>query len=355
MPNTDPVCHRHQFASDNTAGICPEAWAALAEANRDCVPSYGDDAYTQRAADLIRSVFETDCDVFFVFNGTSANSLSLASLCQSYHSVLCHELAHIERDECGAPEFFSNGTKLITLPGPLAKLEPATIDRAVTARNDLHFPKPRVLSLTQSTEFGTVYAAAELNELCAIAKRRGLSIHMDGARFANAVAALAERDRSTPADLTWRAGIDVLSFGGTKNGMALGEAVVFFNRSLAKEFEYRCKQAGQLASKMRFISSQWVVMLQNGAWLKHAQHANHLAQKLGSALEKLPGIRLAAPVEANAVFVHFPEGVVEKLHGKGWHFHGFLGGGGHRLMCSWATTEEDVAQFLEAVQNQVNR
>ncbi len=348
MKPASSVCDRYEFASDNTAGLCTEAWQALSEANQGYLPSYGDDPWTQRASDLIRSVFETDCDVYFVFNGTSANSLALASLCQSYHSVLCHDLAHIERDECGAPEFFSNGTKLITLPGPLAKLAPATVEKAITARDDLHFPKPRVLSLTQSTENGTVYRASEIAELCAVAKPRGLAVHMDGARFANAAATLADRDGARPADFTWRAGVDVLSLGGTKNGMALTEAVVFFNRSLARDFEYRCKQAGQLASKMRFLSSQWVGMLQTGAWLNHARHANQQAQKLGAALAALPGLRLAAPIEANAVFIHFPTHVAEKLLAEGWHFYGFVGSGGHRLMCSWATTDTEIAEFVAA-------
>lgn len=347
MPNP-PVSHRYEFASDNTAGLCPEAWQALGEANHGFQPSYGDDRWTQQAADLIRSIFETDCDVFFVFNGTSSNSLALSALCQSYHSVLCHEIAHIERDECGAPEFFSNGTKLITLPGRLSKLAPDTVARAIVARNDLHFPKPRVLSLTQSTEYGTVYRPAELAELCSIAKSRGLAVHVDGARFANAVAALSNRKGASPADLSWRSGVDVLSFGGTKNGMAFCEAVVFFNRALAREFEYRCKQSGQLASKMRFLSAQWVGMLKEGAWLRHADHANQMARRLGTGLGKLPGTKLAAPVEANAVFVNFPPGVTDRLFAEGWHFYNFIGGEGHRLMCSWATTEADVDAFVAA-------
>ncbi|MFT3780845.1 MAG: low specificity L-threonine aldolase [Nibricoccus sp.] len=348
MTSPASIRHRYEFASDNTAGLCPEALEALAEANRGYHPSYGDDPWTQQAADMIRGIFETDCDVYFVFNGTSANSLALASLCQSYHSVLCHELAHIERDECGAPEFFSNGTKLITLPGPLAKVSPQMVERAVLARNDLHFPKPRVLSLTQSTENGTVYIADEVAELCAVAKSHGLAVHVDGARFANAAVSLADRNKARPADFTWRAGVDVLSFGGTKNGMAITEAVVFFNRELSKDFEYRCKQAGQLASKMRFLSSQWTGVLKDGAWLKHARHANYQAQKLGRSLAELPGFRLAAPIEANAVFMHFPPGVAEKLIAAGWHFYDFVGSGGHRLMCSWATADAEIKEFVSA-------
>ena len=241
-----------------------------------------------RACDLLRSVFETDCEVFFVFNGTAANSLALASLCQSYHSVICHDYAHVETDECGAPEFFSNGTKILVATGPQGKLDPAEVERVILKRTDIHYPKPRVLSLTQSTEWGTVYTVDELKALTGLAKRHGLAVHMDGARFANAAAALAARGGGKPADFTWRAGVDVLCFGGTKNGMDTTEAVVFFNRQLAREFDYRCKQAGQLASKMRFLSAQWVGMLQDGAWLRHAAHANQMAQKLAAALRAHP-------------------------------------------------------------------
>lgn len=257
MKLTDPP--RRQFASDNYSGMCPEAWAALAESNPGHEISYGNDAWTQKASDLIREVFETRCEVFFVFNGTAANSLSLASLCQSYHSVLCHELAHIETAECGAPEFFANGSKVLLLPGANGKIDGAAIQHAVNKRTDIHYPKPRALSLTQATEAGTVYSVDELRAVTKEARHHGLRVHMDGARFANAVAALDV----APAEITWKAGVDVLCFGGTKNGIAIGEAVVFFNLEAAREFDYRCKQGGQLASKMRFLSAPWVGMLRD--------------------------------------------------------------------------------------------
>src|SRR6185295_6782128 len=220
---------RRHFASDNYAGICPEAWAALAEANQGHAPGYGDDLYTARAADLIREVFETNCEVFFTFNGTAANSLSLASLCQSYHSILCSELAHVETDECGAPEFFSNGTKVLLVPAFDGKVDAPGVERMVKKRTDIHFPKPRAVSITQATEVGTVYTPNEIKAVWAKAKSHGLRMHMDGARFANAVASLG----CAPKEITWQAGIDVLCLGGTKNGMAVGDAVVFFNRELA--------------------------------------------------------------------------------------------------------------------------
>ncbi len=330
-----------QFASDNCAGICPEAWAAMQEANHDHEAGYGDDAWTTKAADLIRGVFETDCEVFFVFNGTAANSLSLASLCQSYHSLLCHELAHVEVSECGAPEFFANGTKVLLLPGANGKIDPAGIGRAVRRRDDIHYPKPRAVSLTQATEAGTVYSVAELEAAHEMARRHGLRIHMDGARFANAVAALGV----APKALTWQAGVDVLSFGGTKNGLAVGEAVVFFNRELAREFDYRCKQGGQLASKMRFLSAPWVGMLREGAWLRHAAHANDMARRLEGRIRGLPRIEIAFPVQTNVVFAAIPDPIVQGLRQRGWQFHTNVGVDYARLMCSWDTTEEDVEAF----------
>ena len=331
-----------QFASDNYAGICPEAWASLHNSNQGHARGYGDDHWTAKASDLIRDLFEIPCEVFFVFNGTAANSLSLASLCQSYHSILCHETAHVETDECGAPEFFSNGTKVLLLSGENGKIDPAAIDRMVRRRTDIHYPKPRVVSVTQATELGTVYSAQELDAIGEMCRRWDLRLHMDGARFANAVAALGV----SPKETTWKAGVDVLCFGGSKNGMALGEAVVFFNRELAREFDYRCKQSGQLASKMRFLSAPWVGMLQDGAWLRHAQHANAMAAHLEQSLRSLPEIKLLFPRQANSVFVELPAPVRDEMYKRGWMFYNFIGKGGCRLMCAWDTTEEDVNKFI---------
>ena len=333
---------RRQFASDNNAGICPEAWAAMAAANASHVPSYGNDGWTAEVSGLIRDLFETHCEVFFVFNGTAANSLALASSCQSYHSILCHEYAHVDTDECGAPEFFSNGTKLLTVPGANGKVTPDAIERMVTRRSDIHYPKPKAVSLTQSTEVGTVYTPDELKAVWSVTKSLGLHIHMDGARFANAVASLGVQ----PKEITWQAGVDVLCFGGTKNGLGVGEAVVFFDTKLAEEFDYRCKQAGQLASKMRFLSAPWVGLLRDGVWLKNAAHANAMAERLAAGIQQLPGVKAMFPRQANAVFVAFPDAIVEGLRQRGWMFHTFLGAGGSRLMCAWDTTESDVDAFL---------
>ena len=334
--------NRH-FASDNYSGICPEAWAAMAEANAGHEVSYGDDLWTQRAADRIREIFETECEVFFVFNGTSANSLSLASLCQSYNSILCHELAHVETSECGAPEFFANGSKILLLGGANGKIDPAEIEPAVQKRTDIHYPKPRALSLTQATEVGTVYSLAEVQALAETARKYGLRVQMDGARFANAVASLGV----APAELTWRAGVDVLCFGGSKNGIALGEAVVFFDRELARDFDYRCKQGGQLASKMRFLSAPWLGMLKEDAWLRHARHSNAMAARLEAGLRPIPGVQISHPVQSNAVFANLPKAAEAQMHARGWHFYtGVITPDESRLMCSWDTTPGDVDAFI---------
>lgn len=333
---------RYQFASDNYAGICPEAWAAMAEVNSGDVPSYGADLWTEQACDLLRDFFVTDCQVFFVFNGTAANSLALSSLCRSYHSIICHELAHIETDECGAPEFFSNGTKILLASGAHGKVDPYAVEDIVTRRSDIHYPKPRVLSITQATELGTVYSPDEVAEIGSLCRRLGLRLHMDGARLANALATL----EVAPAEITWRAGVDVLTFGGTKSGMAAGEAVVFFNRELADEFDYRCKQAGQLASKMRYLSAPWLGMLRDGAMLRHAAHANRCAQLLADGVSHLPSIHLVHPCQSNAVFLKLSPALIETLRGRGWYFYTFIGSGQARFMCSWSTQEEDVRLLI---------
>jgi len=340
MPSTvRPGC---QFASDNTAPMCPEAWAALERANAGSEASYGNDPWTTQACDLIREALEGPAEVFFVFNGTAANSLALAAMCQSYHATLCHELAHVETDECGAPEFFSNGTKLLLLPGPGGKLTPESITHAVERRRDIHYPKPRVVSVTQATELSTVYSIDDLAAIGATCRRHGLRLHMDGARFANAVAALGVPPRAITRDV----GVDVLCLGGTKNGMGVGEAVVFFDAALAEEFAYRCKQAGQLASKMRYLTAPWVGLLQDDVWLENARRANAAAAALEAGLRTIPGIEVLGQRQANAVFAHLPAALAERLRARGWQFYNFIGAGGVRLMCSWATTAAEIDAFL---------
>jgi threonine aldolase len=320
-----------QFASDNYAGICPEVWSAMAEANAGHAQSYGDDPWTARAANELRSLFgKDDAEIFFAFNGTAANSLALASLCQSYHSVICSASAHVETDECGAPEFFSNGSKLLVAPSIDGKLTPDAVRSLATGRSDIHFPKPRAVTITQPTETGLVYSVEEIRALSAVCREFGLRLHMDGARFANACASLD----CPPAELTWKAGIDVLCFGGTKNGMAIGEAIIFFDPALAVDFDYRCKQAGQLASKMRFLAAPWIGMLESGAWLRNARHANDCARRLASRVADLPDFEILFPVQSNAVFLKAPPERLDALRQKGWRFYTFIGGGA-RLMFAW--------------------
>lgn len=328
--------HR-SFASDNYSGICPEVWKALELSNSGHAVAYGEDAWCQKASDLIRDLFETQCEVFFTFNGTAANSLTLAHLCQSYHSVLCHSSAHVEVDECGAPEFFSNGSKLLLVPGDCGKMNPRSLEAIITKRSDVHFPKPRVVTLTQSTECGTVYSLDELHTLHEVIQRHRLHFHMDGARFANAVSSL----KVAPKEITWRVGVEALSFGFTKNGAPVGDAVVFFDKTLAQEFEYRCKQAGQLASKMRFLSAPVVGLLETGAWLQNADHSNAMAELLKQKVENIPGVKILYPREANAVFLSMPSEKADFLRKKGWRFYDFIASA-YRFMTTWDTTPEDI-------------
>jgi threonine aldolase len=340
---SDPLVPQRarQFASDTYAGICPEAMQALQEANRGHTPAYGDDPWTARATALLCEFFETDCAVFFVSTGTAANALALAALCHSYHSVLCHADAHVQTDECGAPEYAARGIKLIPLAGEQAKLQPDLVRRAAGRQRDVHSHQPGVVSLSQATEAGTIYSAEEIRALGAVAREMGLRVHMDGARFANALATLG----CPPRTLTWQAGVEVLCLGGTKNGMACGDAVVFFNQVLANGFAYRRKQAGHLLAKMRYVAAPWVGLLESGAWLRNARRANAMARQLERDLGSIPGLRILYPVQANAILVEMPRAWAEEVHRRGWHFYTLAGG--ERLMCSWDTEMADIAALVE--------
>jgi threonine aldolase len=342
-----PAIDRYEFESDNTAAICPEAWAALAEANADGAASYGDDKWTRRVSERVREIFETDCETFLVFNGTAANALALAQLCRSFHSVICHEHSHIQTDECGAPEFFSGGCKLLPTRGANGKLDLAQVEEMVLRQQGVHSPKPRVIGITQATEMGTVYRRDEIERIAEFARGRSLFMHMDGARFANAVAALV----CAPKAITWEAGVDSLCFGGTKNGTAAGELVVFFKKELAREFEYRAKQAGQLASKMRFLAAPWSGLLNNSVWLENARRANARAKVLAEKLTAVLGVAPAFPCEASAVFLRMPDELVTQLRSRGWHFYKFVEPDVYRLMCSWSVTEADIDDFIKDVKS----
>lgn len=343
-PLAPPPGHRRlrgrkeQFASDNTAGACPEAAEAFSSANIGFSPSYGTDTLTKKACDMLRGVFDSDAEIYFVFNGTAANSLSLASLSLPFESVVCSDCSHIETDECGAPEFFSGGSKLLTAQSFQGKLTVAGLAATADRRSDIHYPRPAVASVTQSTELGTVYSVTELAEIILAANTRDMRVHMDGARLASAVAATG----AAPALLT--SGVDALCLGGAKAGIPVGEAVVFFNRKAGADFARRCKQSGQLASKMRFLSAPWISILEDDVWLRRAAHANAMAARLAAAVSIPGGASIAVPVEANAVFLSLSDSAVERLRKRGWSFHTFIGGAA-RFMCSWATTADAVDEL----------
>ncbi len=325
----------YAFASDNTSGLCPEALAALVAANDGPTGAYGDDPWTTQAAELIRDlVGAPEAEVFFALTGTAANSMALAAACLPHHGVICTDVAHVHTDECGAPEFFTGGTKLITTPHVGGKLTPEAITAARSGRRDVHFPRIRAISVTQATEFGTVYRPDELAAIRAAAD--GLIMHMDGARFANAVAGLGLSPREILGDV----GVDVVTLGGAKNGLPLSEAIVFLSTDLAEEFAYRRKQSGQLASKMRVLSASWVGVLGDGAWLANAQHANRMAAELESRLAEI-GVRTAYPRQANGLFLDLSDAAFTALEDRGWHIYQFTGGV-TRMMCSWATTHEEI-------------
>jgi threonine aldolase len=330
---------RYEFVSDNTAGLCPEVLAALTVASDGVAASYGDDEWTQRLCDRVRELFEIDCDVFLVFNGTAANALALAQLCQRFHSVICHEHAHIDNDECGACEFYTGGSKLIPTRGANGKIDLHEVEAALARQHELHSHKPRVISITQATEVGTIYSADEIHAISGFAKRHRMFLHMDGARFANAIATL----QCTPNEVTWQAGVDALCFGGTKNGLAGGELVIFFNKEHSAEFDYRVKQAGHLASKMRFLAAPWIALLENNVWLKNARHGNDAAVKLASALS---GAEIVFPVESNTVFLRLDPLVADKLRECGWDFYKFIEPNIYRLMCAWSATDEQIAALV---------
>ena len=329
-----------QFASDNNAGICPEAVAALLRANAEGhAVGYGGDEWTTKVCDRLRALFETDCEVFLVFSGTAANALVLGHLCRSYHAMIAHAQSHVATDEAGAASFFSGGASMQTAETPHAKLTPEAVTRLATAGRGFHSVKPRALSLTQATELGTVYTREELAALTEVARGHGLKVHMDGARLANAVAALG----CAPADISWRAGVDVLCFGGVKNGLAAGEAILFFDKGLAHEFEWRVKQAGQLNSKMRLVTAPWLALLENDVWLNNARHANAMARRLAEGIASA-GVRLMAPAESNGVFAEIAPAVQDRLRDRGWRFYPW--GAGCRLMCAWDTEAATVDRFV---------
>ena len=329
---------RYDFASDNVVGAMPEVMAALAEANTGAVSSYGTDGVSARAADLIRQLLDADAEVRFVASGTAANALTLAALAAPHEAVLCHEHSHVATDETGAPGFFGSGVGLTPLPGASGRIRLEALARALAEPDVSHHQSAAALSLTNATEYGVVYSSAEMSALTGPAKAAGLKIHLDGARLSNAVAA--------GFDITWLAslGIDIAVLGGTKAGSTPTEAIVLFDRALARRFDARLKHAGQLVSKGRFLAAPWIGMLETGAWTARAAHANAMAKRL-TGLMPFP---IAHPVEANAVFVTMDEPTLARLHASGWFVYRFIDGS-VRFMCNWSTTAEMVDELSEAL------
>jgi threonine aldolase len=342
------------FKSDNVSPVCDAIMAAINAANSGAVPSYGGDELTRKLQTVASEVFGKEVAIFPVTTGTAANALSLSQIVPPYSAVYCHEAAHIVTDECGAPEFFTGGAKTMGLPAADGKILPEQVTRAIAHANDMgvHHVKPGALSLSQATEWGTVYELAELSALTAAAKQHGLPVHVDGARFANALVRLG----CTPAAATWQSGVDILSLGATKNGAMCAEAVVFFDPRQASDFERRRKQSGHLWSKLRFVSAQLLAYFENGLWLDNARHANEMASILAGGLKSIPGASLLQSVDANEIFVALPEAVVTALERRGfgfyrWPFSTPTAGVAIRLVTSYATPRAHVDEFLAAAQD----
>ncbi len=334
------------FTSDNASGAAPEILRALTEASSGAAMPYGEDAITGRVASRLAEIFETKVAVFPVATGTAANSLALSVMVPPYGAVYCHETAHVHVDECGAPEFYTGGAKLVPLSGEHGKIDPQTFGEAIEGAGNVHAVQPAALSITQASEAGTVYTPTEIADLAEVARRHDLGLHMDGARFANALVA----GNHSPAELTWKAGVEALSFGATKNGALGAEAVVLFKPALAETFAYRRKRGGHLLSKMRFLSAQLDAYLRDDLWLRNARHANAMAGRLGAGLAAITDVTLCHPVEANEIFARLPETMIAGLLEQGFAFYrwGAEARGEVRLVTSFDTDPKDVDAFLAA-------
>lgn len=331
----------HTFGSDNYSGVHPEIMEALNRVNHGHAGSYGSDEYTAKAIQKFKEYFGENIEVYFAYNGTGANVLGLSSLTQSYHAVICSELAHIHVDESTAVEKFT-GCRQITLPTRDGKIYPHDIEEKIQRVNDQHHPQAKVISISQSTEYGTVYTPEEISAISAVAKKHHLYLHMDGSRISNAAVSLNKDFKEFTGDV----GVDVLSFGGTKNGMMFGEAVVFLNTAVARDFKYIRKQGMQLHSKMRYISAQFEALLSNDCWKRNATHANAMAKLLADALRKIPEVTITQPVDANGVFVTIPPAVVPALQQEQFFYIWTDKISEARLMCSFDTKKEDIEKFI---------
>lgn len=334
------------FASDNNSGVHPEILQALQNVNHGHTIGYGDDVYTRQAIKHMQKEFGEEADIYFVFTGTAANVLGLKAVTKTYHSIICAETAHINEDECGAPEKFT-GCKVLTVETPDGKLTPELINKHLYGFDFEHHSQPKVVSITQATEMGTVYQLEEIKAITDFVHEHGLLVHMDGARMANAAITLGCSFKEMTAD----AGIDLLSFGGTKNGMMFGEAVVFFNKKLAPDFKYYRKQGMQLASKMRYIGAQFSAYFEKDLWRKSAEHSNRMARLLYLKIKDIPEVIVTQPVEANGVFAIVPKKVIPKLKESFYFYMWNEATSEVRWMCSFDTTEEDIETFVSILKS----
>ena len=340
---------RVKFASDNVAGACPEVLDAVLKANDGDSTPYGNDQISADLQKKFSELFEKDVIVFPTASGTAANALALATMTPSYGNIYCHKLSHINTDECGAPEFYTGGGKLVTLNGINGKITPEELDKAITGKGIVHHTQPASVSITQVCETGEVYQLDEIKKISEITHKHNLNMHMDGARFANALVSLD----ASPAEMTWKSGVDVLSFGATKNGCLAAEAIIFFKKDLVGDIAFLMKRAGHLLSKMRFVSAQLDAYISNDVWLRNARHANLMGKKLSDGLSKHNDIEIVYPTEANEVFVKFPRNKIEYINSKGYKMNeNELDGKVIRLVTSWNSSTEDIYEFINFVFNE---
>ena len=334
------------FASDNVTGACPEVMDAVVAANSGIATSYGDDEWSSRLQTKLSEIFETDVEVFLAVSGTASNALALSSLAPVFGKIYCHELSHINTDECGAPELFTGGAKLIPMRSSNGRIKPNELAETIRGSGNVHVTQPSVVSITQSCETGTVYQLDEIKAISKIARKHKMSVHMDGARFANALASLDV----SPAEMTWKSGVDVLTLGGTKNGCLAAEAIIFFKSDMVGNFPYLHKRSGQLLSKMRFISSQLEAYVTDDLWIRNAQHSNSMAKILSEGLNAFSNIELAYPTQSNEVFVYLPRELIDYLNNAGYDINEEeLDGKAVRFVTAWNSELKDVDRLLEVI------
>ena len=334
------------FASDNVTGACPEVMDAVVAANSGIATSYGDDEWSSRLQTKLSEIFETDVEVFLAVSGTASNALALSSLAPVFGKIYCHELSHINTDECGAPEFFTGGAKLIPMRSSNGRIKANELSETIRGSGNVHVTQPSVVSITQSCETGTVYQLDEIKAISKIARKHKMSVHMDGARFANALASLDV----SPAEMTWKSGVDVLTLGGTKNGCLAAEAIIFFKPDMVGNFPYLHKRSGQLLSKMRFISSQLEAYVTDDLWIRNAQHSNSMAKILSEGLNAFSNIELAYPTQSNEVFVNLPRELIDYLNNAGYDINEEeLDGKAVRFVTAWNSELKDVDRLLEVI------